>query len=206
MAPPYTIPTAGTAVLVTLAEPYGDVDAPIPYRVSDVRDRQLTLHGDLQSGAPRPPAGVPCLIGSVDGGRGSTCEGLVVIASNSMLIVDVARDPRQHPRYRRPCKVRLEVPGADLGVVEGVLEDISTGGIRVRTDVSVPVDHRVFVSVLLADTYPILAIGEVRGEQLDTFAQQFVIRLQFTTMAPTHQARLALLLEWPIEEPSALLI
>ena len=203
---PYMIPTAGSAVLVTLAEPYGSVDAPVPYRVSDVRDRQLTLHGDLQTDVPRPPAGVPCLIGAVNGGRGSTCEGLVVISSNSMLIVDVARDPRQHPRYRRPCKVRLEVPGAQLGVVEGVLEDISTGGIRVRTAVPVPVDHRVFVSVLLADTFPILAIGEVRSEQLDTATSEFVHRLQFTTMAPTHQARLALLLEWPIEEPSALSI
>jgi hypothetical protein len=199
----YVIPAAGTAVLVTLAEPYGNVDAPVPYRVSDVRERQLTLHGDLQSDAPRPPAGVPCLIGSVDGGRGATCEALVVTASASMLIVDVARDPRQHPRYRRPCKVRLEAPGAQLGVVEGVLEDISSGGIRVRTPVSLPLDHRVFISILLADTYPILAIGEVRGAHLEGGPRDFVVRLQFTVMAPTHQARLALLLEWPIEETVA---
>jgi len=200
----YAIPAVGTAVLVTLAEPYGSADAPVPYRVSDVRDRQLTLHGDLQSIAPRPSAGVPCLVGSLDGGRGGTCEALVVGSSASMLIVDVARDPRQHPRYRRPSKVRLEVPGAQLGVVEGVLEDISAGGIRVRTTVPLPADQRVFVSVLLADTNPILALAEVRGVLRDTHGPDFVVRLQFTVMAPTHQARLALLLEWPIEEPLSL--
>ncbi|HVM67207.1 MAG TPA: PilZ domain-containing protein [Acidimicrobiales bacterium] len=200
----YAVPSVGAAVLVTLAEPYGSVDAPVPYRVSDVRDRQLTLHGDLQSGEPRPPAGVPCLVGSLEGTRGDTCEALVVGSGASMLIVDVARDPRQHPRYRRPSKVKLEVPGFQLGVVEGILEDISTGGIRVRTPVSLPLDQRAFVSILLADAHPILAIGEVRGVQRDDHGQGFVVRLQFTVMAPTHQARLALLLEWPIEEPLSL--
>jgi PilZ domain len=197
----YAIPAVGTAVVVTLAEPYGGVDAPVPYRVSDVRERQLTLLADAPSDAPCPAAGVPCLIGSVGGGRGSTCEALIVTSSASMLIVDVARDPRQHPRYRRPCKVKLEVPGAALGVVEGVLEDISAGGIRVRTHVSIQLDQRVFVSVLLADTHPILALGEVRGVQHDGGSRNFIVRLQFTVMAPTHQARLALLLEWPVDEP-----
>src|SRR5579862_1339750 len=124
----FAIPAVGSTVLVTLAEPYGSADSPVPYRVSDVRDRQLTLHGDLQSTAPRPSAGVPCLVGALDGRRSGTREALVVGASASMLIVDVARDPRQHPRYRRPSKVKLEVPGSQLGVVAGVLEDISTGG------------------------------------------------------------------------------
>jgi hypothetical protein len=198
----YTIPPSGAPVLVTLAHPYGDVDAPVPYRVADVRDRQLTLQSDVACAEPRPGAGVPCLVVAEDGGRGKTLEAVVVVAGSSMLIVDVGRDPRQHPRYRRPCKVRMEVPGAGLGVVEGVLEDISAGGARVRTPMPLPVDRRVFVSIVLADTQPILGIAEVRGLQRDRRNQELVARLQFTVMAPTHQARLALLLEWPIEDAS----
>ena len=197
----YAIPPVGTPVLVTLAYPHGDVDAPAPYRVTDVRDRQLTLQTDVPCAEPRPSAGVPCLIATDDGGRAKTFEAVVVVAGTAMLIVDVGRDPRQHPRYRRPCKVNVQVPGAGLGVVEGVLEDISAGGARVRTPVLLPVDQRVFVSIVLADTQPILGIAEVRGMHRDRRTQELVARLEFTVMAPSHQARLALLLEWPVDEP-----
>ena len=103
----YAIPPVGTPVLVTLAHPHGDVDAPAPYRVTDVRDRQLTLQADGPCAEPRPPAGVPCLIATDDGGRAKTFEAVVVVAGTAMLIVDVSRDPRQHPRYRRPCRVNV---------------------------------------------------------------------------------------------------
>lgn len=199
----YATPAIHTSVLVTLPQPYGDAGSPTSYRVAEVRDRQVVLHSEGRSGEPRPLAGVPCLVRSELGGRRSSCEALVVASTTSVLIVDVARDPRQHPRYRRPCTVRLEVPDTDLGVVEGVLEDMSAGGMRVHTPALLPVDSRVFVSIMPADTQPILAIAEVRGLHHAERPDDLVARLEFTLMAPSHQARLAMLLEWPIDEQSA---
>ncbi|HZQ88240.1 MAG TPA: PilZ domain-containing protein [Acidimicrobiales bacterium] len=199
-----TLPAAGTLVLVTLPHPYARVDAPARYTVADVRGRQLTLLCEEQFGAPDPPSGVPCLVGTIDiDGRRSSCEAVVVASGASMVIVDVVPDPRQHPRYRRACKVRLEVPDSDLGVIDGVLEDLSAGGLRVHSPVVIPVDQRVFVSVLFADTHGVLAIAEVRGVQRGRTEGDFVMRLQFTLMAPSHRARLAALLEWPVVEPGA---
>jgi len=192
---PYDIPVTGTSVVVTLPHPYAGADHPCHYRVADVRDRQVTLHAEDRMAEPGPPAGVPCLVRSDLGGRRSSCEALVVASTRSVLIVDVASDPRQHPRYRRPCTVRLEVPDTDLGVVEGVLEDISAGGMRVHTPVLLPLDQRVFVSLVLADTPAIIAIGEVRGMHSGDRPHDLVARLQFTLIAPSHRARLTMLLD-----------
>ena len=197
----YKLPEVGAPVLVTLPRPYGRADAISRYTVADVRERQLTLRSEQPSVDPAPPPGVPCLVGAMmPGGRRSSCEAVVVASGVSMLIVDVARDPRQHPRYRRPCKVTLEVPDMGLGVVEGVLEDLSAGGMRVHCPALLPLDHRVFVSILLSDTQPILAIGEVRGVDRGDGAGDLVARVQFTMMSPSHRTRLATLLEWPVED------
>jgi hypothetical protein len=200
-----TLPAAGTPVLVTLPQPYARVEAPARYTVADVRGRQLTLLCVEEFGAPDPPAGVPCLVGSIDAaGRRSSCEAVVVASGASMVILDVMPDPRQHPRYRRACKVRIEVPESDFGVLEGVLEDLSAGGLRVHCPVFLPVDRRVFVSVLFAETQAVLAIAEVRGVQRGRRDGDLIARLQFTLMAPSHRARLAALLEWPVVEPGDL--
>jgi PilZ domain len=195
----YAIPPAGVPVHVTFPQPYGGGDWPVPYRVSGVSARQMTLWPVALVPEPKAPSGTPCLIGSTFGGRESLCEGVVVTSGPSTLVVDVARDPRRHPRYKRACKVRLEVPGRGLGVIEAELEDISTGGMRVRTPVPLPLDARVFVAVLLADTEPILAIAEVRGAHAGRAPNDRIARLQFTVMSPSHHARLATLLEWPVD-------
>jgi len=196
----YAVPLVGASVALTFPEPYGNVEVPQIYRVVAVRPRQLVLWPHGQTGGAVPPPGVPCLVAPADGPGGSSCEAEVVSSGGSRLVVDIAPDPRQHPRYRRPCRVRLEVPGSGLGVVAAVLEDISAGGMRVHTTVLLPLDSRVFVSVLLAETQPILAIAQVRGVYRGAGPDSVVARLQFTMMPPTHAARLAALLEWPLIE------
>jgi c-di-GMP-binding flagellar brake protein YcgR len=117
-----------------------------------------------------------------------------------MLVVDVDPDPRRHPRYGVACKVGLEVPGTELGAFAGILEDLSAGGMRVRTPVQLSPDQRVFVSIELPEAPPIQALAEVRGMHHRGSDDEFVARLQFTFMSSLHQGRLEALLEWPAAE------
>jgi hypothetical protein len=198
---PQSVPAVGMPVLVSVPRQYASADSPIPARVADVHDRQLTLVTETSLGEAGPPAGVPCVITFACDGRQGRCEAAVIASGATMLIVDLAGDLRRHPRYRHAGTVRLEVPGTSLGVIEGVLEEISAGGLRVHTPVLLPLDARAFTSILLADTHPILAIAEVRGVQHGDVAQDLIARLQFTMMAPAHRTRLAMLLEWPVDQP-----
>ena len=198
---PYAIPAVGTTVLVTLPDPHGD-GTPRRFRVVEARERVLTLNPEGQLGEPGPPAGTPCLVGAIASGRPrAQCEAVVVSAGALALVVDVAPDPRKHPRHQRPWKVKLEAPGTGIGVVEGTMEDISVGGMRAGTPVRLPVDARVFVTVLVDRSAPVLAIAEVRAAHARDDAEGFVARLQFTVMARWQYLRLAVLLAWASEEP-----
>jgi hypothetical protein len=202
----HTLPGAGTWVLVTLPQPYASVESPARYTVADVRDRQLTLRPEERSAQPDPPPGVPCLVRSIlPSGRQPSCEAVVVACGGSMLIVEVAAQPCLLPRYRRPCSVRIEVPDADLGVIEGVLEDLTASDVLVHLPVLLEPDHRVFVTVVLSDLQPLLALAVVRDvHRWDD--DDLVARLEFTAMAPSHRARLAALLEWPVTEPTDVVV
>ncbi len=147
---------------------------------------------------PGLPLGAPCVInpGHVEQER----LAVVVAAGSSVLIVDVARDPRRHSRYRRPWPVTLEATCSELGVVETTLEEISVGGMRVRTPVLLPVDAHVFVSVMLPDEPPVLGLAEVRAGHADSDEDGFVARLQFIVMARSHYLRLATALAWGARE------
>jgi hypothetical protein len=196
----HPLPEAGTWVLVTLPQPYAPLDAPARYSVADVHGRQLALQPEERVAQPDPPPGVPCLVRSVlPDGRPATCEAVVVASGASMLIVEVVGEPP--PRYRHPCKVTIEVPDAGLGVIDGVLEDLSAEGLRVHADAVLDPDQRVFVTVQLTDLQPVVAIAEVR-EVHRWGEDDLVARLEFTVMAPSHRARLAALLEWPTTEPA----
>jgi hypothetical protein len=196
-----SLPSTGTPVLVTLPRRYARPGGQARYVVGDVQERQLTLLSDERC-ATVPPAGLPCLVRAAGTeGRRSSMEAVIVASGASMLVIDVASDPRRHPRYRRSCRVTLEVPDGELGVVEGVLSDLSAGGLRVRCPVLLPVDQRVFVTVLFTETQPVHALAEVRGVHRGEGAGDLVVRLQFTLIAPSHRARLAALLEWPVDDP-----
>jgi len=189
---------AGSRVHVTLPEPYGRAGVPARYVVVDAYERELTLRPEAPPPAALPPVGTPCLIGpSLTEDCRSASEAIVVASGPSMLIVDVVvNDRRHHPRYRCACAVRVEVPGTAMGCVEGVLEDLSAGGLRARMPVLLPVDHRVFVSVLLPAAQPIAAIAVVRGAYWSGRRDHGLSRLQFRLMAPSHRARLDALLAW----------
>lgn len=74
---------------------------------------------------------------------------------------------------------------------------------RVRTPVLLPVDARGFVSVLLPDEAPVLAIAEVCAGHVLQEGGGFVARLQLTVTARSHFVRLATLLTWPGGERGA---
>jgi len=190
----YAGPEVGAPVLVALPAPY-DGGSAVTYLVADARDRQLTLHSEVPRLDASVPAGVPCLVSWVDSDRDTSREAIVVASTASALIVDMAPERRRHPRYRRLCAVRLQVPYSPLGVVEGIAEDISAGGMRIRTAVALPADARVFVSILPVGTPPILAVAEVRGPRSGDQPTHHLASVKFTLIAPSHAARLATLLE-----------
>ena len=201
---PFTHLAVGASVVVALPSPYGGPGSPRRYRVAAVLGREVTLRPEAGPIEPWPPAGAPCLIGSGAAAvRHESCEAVVVASSASMLIVEVVRDARRHVRFRVPCRARLEAPGTNLGVLEADVEDISMGGMRVRIPVLPPLDCRLFASVQVGDAPPILAISEVRGVHHGDEPGDLVVRLQFTVMAPSHQARLGALLEAPADEPTS---
>jgi PilZ domain len=195
-----TLPTVGASVLVILPRPCGEAASPVLYRVVEVRDRQLTLRAGTVTTGRTPGPGVQCIIGPAGGARAARCDAVVVSSTTSALIVEVERD-REPPRSHRPYKVCLEAPDGGLDHVVGVLEDISAGGMRVHTPVPLPLGLRVFASILFADTQPVLAIAEVCGVCRGDGPDDHVARLQFTLMAPSHRARLNVLLAWPLDEP-----
>jgi hypothetical protein len=71
---------------------------------------------------------------------------------------------------------------------------------RAYTAALLPLDSRVFVSVLPAETQPTRAIARVGGVYRGTGNDSVVTRLQFALMPPTRAARLATLLESPVLE------
>jgi len=203
----HSLPGAGTWVLVTLPQPYASVEPPVRYTVADVRDRQLTLRPGERFAQPGPPPGVPCLVRSIlPSGRRQRCEAVVVACGGSTLILEVAAQACLVPRYRRPCSVRIEVADADLGVIEGVLEDLTASDVLVHLPVLLEPDHQVFVTVVLSDLQPLLALAVVRDMHRWDDADDLVARLEFTAMGPSHRARLAALLEWPVTEPADVVV
>jgi len=196
----YTVPAVGALVLVTLPHPYA---GPVRCRVAAARDRELTLHLDGEAGEPAPPPGTPCLVASLAGDDPPTdCEAVVVALGASVLVVDMARDPRRHSRHRRPWAVRIEPVSTTAGVVDATVEDVSVGGMRVRGDVLLPVEARVFVSILLADAPPLPAIAEVRAAGAHPGGAGYTARLQFTVMARSQYVRLATVLASPSDDAS----
>ncbi len=198
----YSLPPRGASVLVTLPKPYRRGSAPACYTVAGARGQRLTLLSDEQWGDLDAPPGAPCLVRSVHAqGRRLTCPALVVAAGASTLIVDAATDPRRHSRHRRAYRVRIEVLDSDIGVVDGISDDLSVGGMRVRTAIALPPDARAFVTVPLADAAPVLALAEVRGARGTTEADVgHIARLKFTLIAPFQEGRLQALLRWPSDE------
>jgi hypothetical protein len=196
----YANASVGTAALVALPDPYGDGTSRATYTVADVRGRQLTLQSSLPCSGADIPSGVPCVVSWVERARGATREAIVVASTASALIVDVAPERRSHPRYRRTCPVRLQVPYSPLGVLDAVAVDISAGGMRVSTRVALPPDARVFVTIIPAAVPPVLDLAEVRGPRRGERPTEHIASLKFTLIAPSHAARLAALLQSPAGE------
>ncbi len=193
----YLVPPVGTSVLVVLPTFEGAPPTPLPYRVTDVRDRQITLHCGAAPRGAVAASGAPCLLSWLSETKGSTREGIVVATTSTALVVDVAPDRRKHTRQPREWPVRLEVPYGSTDVIDGVAEDVSQGGMRVRAQETLEVGTRLFACLPVSGAPPIVALGEVRGVRPYQGDGGCVIRVVFTLMAPSHAARLATLLALP---------
>jgi hypothetical protein len=93
------------------------------------------------------------------------------------------------------------VPQTNLGVIDGLTEDVSVGGLRARLPVAVPADQHAFISLDLAGSDPILAAARTLSCAPIGPRASHIVRVQFTILSAQDQARLFALLEWPIMEP-----
>jgi hypothetical protein len=149
------------------------------------------------------PVGTPCFVTYTVGKQRLTTEAVTVDCGPAGAVLQLRlADQRRFPRYRRPIAVEIDVPQTELGLVEGVTEDISLGGFRARVPVGIPVDRRAFVALGLADAEPILAAARILTCVPSVAGTSHVVRVEFTLVSPGDQARLFALVDWPMVEPA----
>jgi len=149
--------------------------------------------------APAVRIGTPCVVCYIDQGD-EQHSGALVVGSGPDGVVLRLQDERQHPRYRRPLAVTVEVPG-DRRMRYGVTEDVSLGGFRAEIDGMVASGNWAFASLRLATADPIVAIVRpLSCDQVDGRGA-YVVRARFGVMSTADQLRLFALLDWPVDEP-----
>jgi len=173
------------------------------YVVADIDGGDTITVRPTTGSAADARAGTPCFVTYTVGKRRLTTEAIAINcgAAGAVLQLRLA-DQRRFPRYRRPIAVEIEVPQTELGVVEGVTEDISLGGFRARVPVGLPADRRAFVALGSADAEPILAAARVLTCVPSAAGASHVVRVEFTLVSPHDQARLFALVDWPMVEPA----
>jgi hypothetical protein len=76
-------------------------------------------------------AGTPCIIDYLIGTRRVHISAITVDRRPGRVVMQLhTADQRRFLRHRRPITMTIEVPHTNLGVIEGIIEDIALGGLR----------------------------------------------------------------------------
>jgi PilZ domain-containing protein len=173
------------------------------YVVDDVDGGDTVTVRPIAGRAGDAPVGTPCFVTYTMGQHRLTTEAITIDCGPAGAVLQLRlADQRRFPRYRRPIAVEIDVPQTALGLVEGVSEDISLGGLRARVPVGIPTDRRAFVALGQADAQPILVAAKILTCAPSGVGTSHVVRVEFTLVSPDDQARLFALVDWPMVEPA----
>jgi hypothetical protein len=194
---PRPMPVIGTQIRVEFPKVAVPLEPAGHYTVTDVDERGDVTAWPVFEQAPPVQAGTPCLVDYHVGGERFIVDAMTVSSGAGGVVLQLSMaDPEPVPGHHRPVAVTIEIPGSDLGLVEGVTEEISLGGLRVLVPVAVPVDRRAFVSLGVADATPILAAARTLSCSPAKAPASYVLRVVFTMVTVHDQARLFAMVKW----------
>jgi hypothetical protein len=174
------------------------------YVLSDIDGSDTITARPIIGSSPCLRAGTPVLVGYQIDGHRLHVGGIVINCGPSGAIIRLhTAEQRRFPRFCRPVAVSIEIPHTNLGVIEGLTEDISLGGLRAALPLPTPVDRRAFIAVGVAGSNPILAMGRILSCVARDHRSSHVVRAQFTLISASDQARLFALLDWPLVDTAS---
>jgi hypothetical protein len=197
------MPSIGDRIRVDFPTSNSPSDPSGRYIVADIDGADNITALPLGFSPPAMRAGSPCLVEYRRGQRRVNVGAITLNSGPGGVVMQLhTLDQRRFPRFRRPIALTIEVPHTTLGVIDGVTEDVSLGGLRAHVPVAVPTDRRAFVSLGVATADPILAVARTLSCNPVGARATHVVRVQFTVISAQDQARLFALLDWPVSEPS----
>jgi len=200
---PRPMPLIGTEIGVEFPKVEVPLDPAGRYTVTDVDERGDVTARPVFEQAPRVRGGTPCLVDYDFGGTRFMVDAMTVSSGAGGVVLQLSMaDPQPVPGHHRPVAVTIEVPGSGLGLVAGITEEISLGGLRVLVPVALPVDRRAFVSLGVADAAPILAAARTLSCSPAKGSRSYVQRVVFTMVSVHDQARLFAIVKWAALERS----
>jgi hypothetical protein len=202
--PAISMPLVGGRIQIDFPRLITAFDSSGRYTVTDIDRLETITVRPIVGCAPVLRSGTPALVRySVDGRRLQVGAIVVSCGSGGAVLQLQGGEQRRSPRYRRPIAVTIDVPQTSLGVVDGITEDISLGGLRAIIPVAIPADQRAFISLAVVAADPILMMGRTLSCAPVAVRGGHALRVQFTLVSACDQARLFAVLDWPVLEPSA---
>jgi hypothetical protein len=202
--PARPLPSIGSRIHLEFPKVQGRLDSAGRYLVVDVDGADGVTARPLRGDPPEIRAGTPCLVDYTKGARRLNIDAIALSSGAGGVILQLhTADQRRSPRSGQPMTVTIEVPGTGLGVIEGIAEDISLGGLRLRVPAHLPAGRRAFVSVTVADREPILAAARILTCERTVDGLSHFARVEFTLVSAHDQARLFALMDWPATASSA---
>jgi hypothetical protein len=173
------------------------------YIVADIDGDDTITVWPVGGYTPEVRAGTPCLVEYRVSARRLTVGAIALNSGPGGVVMHLhTGDQRRFPRLQGPVAMTIEVPSTDLGVVDGVTEAVSLGGLRATVPVALPADQRAFVSISVVAADPILAAARTLACAPAVARGSHIVRVQFTVVSSSDHARLCTLLHWPVLEPT----
>ena len=188
------LPGLGTQLFVELPGTVTEADVALLYTVVSLNgDGDITAR-PVVGATPVLRADMPCLVRPVAAPEEMFVDAFARTSHDGGLILHMdAVDARRHHRYAQSIAVAIQPPGSDG--VYGTTEDISLGGVRARVPTPLPPVRRVFLSLMPAESSPIVATARMVSCERSDGPGSYLVRLEYASMATAHRARLWLLLE-----------
>ncbi len=186
--PDYHYLTRGQAIVLDLPAPVRR-DMPVRHFTLDRIEGRDAL---LRASVPVAPvmAGVPAML--TVGNELSLLESVVLgsVSPDGLAVrLAVSPDRRAYTRVELELAVELEPLGSGGAVRQGLTFNLSMGGAVCRTDRPMPEDHRAFVVIGSRPDAEVMAIARVVECRIEPTGL-YQIRLEFTSLAGEHEARL----------------